>query len=148
MKKLNFTIHINATREKVWNILWTDATYRAWTSVFHEGSQAQSDWKEGSKILFVGSDGKNGMVSKIARLIPNEYMSFQHLGELKDGVEDYEAAKTQGWGDAFENYTLTAAGGTETELTVELDAESSFTDYFQDKFPKALAKVKELAEAG
>jgi uncharacterized protein YndB with AHSA1/START domain len=148
MKKLNFSTQINASREKVWNILWTDATYRAWTSVFHEGSQAQSDWKEGSKILFVGSDGKNGMVSKIARLIPNEYMSFQHLGELKDGVEDFEIAKTQGWGDAFENYTLTAAGGEETELTVELDAENSFADYFQDKFPKALAKVKELAEKG
>lgn len=146
MKRLNFTTQINASREKVWNILWTDETYRAWTSVFHEGSRAESDWKEGSKILFVDNAGKNGMVSKIVRLIPNEYMSFQHLGELKDGVEDFEIAKTQGWGDAFENYTLTAAGGDVTELTVELDATSDLGDYFQDKFPKALEKVKDLAE--
>ena len=146
MEKLHFTTTINATREKVWNVLWSDANYRAWAAVFHEGSQAQSDWKEGSKILFTDGQGKNGLVSKIARLIPNEFMSFQHLGELRDGVEDLEIADKEGWGFAFENYKLDAAGGDITNLTVEVDSNDAFAAYFKDKFPKALAKIKEMAE--
>jgi len=49
---LHIEIDINATKEKVWDILWNDATYTQWTSIFCEGSHAVSDWKEGSKILF------------------------------------------------------------------------------------------------
>lgn len=147
MKKLTFSIQINAPKVRVWDILWADETYRAWTTVFHPGSHALSDWKEGSKILFVGGDGGDGMVSKIARLIPNEYMSFQHLGEIKNGVEDYDSPAVKAWNGAHENYTLQEKSGG-TELSVELDADDSFADYFQDKFPKALEKVKELAEAG
>ena len=147
MKKLTFAIQINAPKEQVWNVLWNDESYRAWTSVFHPGSYAQSDWKEGSKILFVGGDGGDGMVSKIARLIPNEFMSFQHLGEIKNGVEDFDSPAVKAWAGHHENYTLQEKSGS-TELSVELDADDSFADYFQDKFPKALEKVKELAEAG
>src|SRR6188508_3009161 len=86
MKKANFTVKINAPKEKVWEVLWNDKTYREWTSVFSEGSYAVSDWKEGSKVQFLGPEG-GGMFSKIAKLVPNEYMSFEHLGELKDGQE-------------------------------------------------------------
>jgi uncharacterized protein YndB with AHSA1/START domain len=144
MKKLAFSIQIDAPRERVWDVLWTDETYRAWTSAFHPGSYAKSDWKEGSKILFLGGEGE-GMVSKIARLVPNEYMSFQHLGEIKNGVEDYDSPQAKGWAGAFENYTLQEKDGG-TQVDVELDADDSFADYFQDSFPKALEKVKELAE--
>ncbi len=144
MKKLKFSIQIDAPQERVWNILWTDETYRAWTAAFHPGSYAKSDWKEGSKILFLGSEGE-GMVSKIERLVPNEYMSFQHLGELKNGVEDYDSPKVKGWTGAMENYTLHEENGG-TKLDVDLDADESFADHLEGAFPKALDKVKELAE--
>jgi uncharacterized protein YndB with AHSA1/START domain len=147
MKKLTFSIQIDAPKEQVWNVLWNDESYRAWTSVFHPGSYAKSDWKEGSKILFLGGDGNDGMISTIARLIPNEFMSFQHLGELKNGVEDYDSPSAKGWAGAMENYTLQEKNGG-TELSVELDADNSFADYFTQAFPKALDKVKELAEKG
>ena len=45
MKKLQFSIEINAPKEKVWDTLWQDENYRKWTSVFMEGSFAESDWK-------------------------------------------------------------------------------------------------------
>ena len=144
MEKTHFNVSINAPREKVWDILWTDATYRAWTAVFHEGSNAQTDWKEGSKVIFGDGTG-NGMVSRIAKLIPNEYMSFEHLGELKDGVEDTTSEKVQAWAGAHENYTLRDANGG-TELVVDMDINDEFKDYFMEAFPKALNKVKELAE--
>lgn len=140
MKKLTFSTHINAPAHQVWETLWNDASYRQWTAVFHEGSHAQSDWKEGSKILFLGPEN-SGMTSRIARLIPHQFMSFEHLGEIRDGVEDF----SKGWGGAHENYTLREQDGG-TELIVDLDMEDSYAEHFTDIFPKALARVKELAE--
>ena len=79
MERKEFTIDINAPREKVWDVLWQDDSYRKWTSVFSEGSHAETDWKKGSKVLFLDGKG-SGMIAKIAENIPNEYMSIQHLG--------------------------------------------------------------------
>ncbi len=141
MKKLSFSTHISASKEQVWNTLWNDATYRQWTAAFHEGSHAESDWQEGSKILFLGPNG-DGMTSRIARLIPNEFMSFEHLGEIKNGEEDF----SQNWAGAFENYTLRESDDA-TDLLVELDIDDKHEAMFQGMFPTALQKVKELAEA-
>lgn len=144
MEKLKFNTTINAPREKVWNALWDDENYRKWTAVFSEGSQAETDWKKGSKVLF--TDGKGGgMVSEIADNITNEYMSFRHLGMVKDGVEDTTSEKVKGWAGAMENYRLSDVGST-TELEVELDINSEYKDYFADAFPRALQKVKEISE--
>jgi len=144
MEKQVFNISINAPREKVWKVLWNDDSYRAWTSAFAEGSHAQTDWKKGSKVLFLDGQG-SGMVSTIAENIPNEYMSFEHLGEVKDGVEDLNSPKVQAWAGAHENYTLKTVNG-QTELIVDMDINDEYKDYFVNTFPKALDKVKELAE--
>ena len=87
MERHQFKTTINAPREKVWRTLWNDETYRQWTSAFAKGSRVETDWKTGSKVLFL--DGKNrGMVSMIAENTPNEVMSFRHLGILKNGIEN------------------------------------------------------------
>lgn len=144
MEKLNFSIDINAPKEKVWKTLWDDATYRKWTSVFSEGSHAETDWKEGSKVLFLDEKG-SGMVSKIEKIRPNEFISFQHLGEVKNRVEDTESDKVKGWAGAHENYTLKENNGT-TELLVDMDMNEEYKDMFMKMFPKALQQVKELSE--
>ncbi len=61
METKEFKISINAPKEKVWDVLWNDPFYRAWTSVFAEGSHAETDWKKGSKVLFLDNKGR-GMV--------------------------------------------------------------------------------------
>jgi hypothetical protein len=145
MKKLNFTADINAPKEKVWETLWNDETYREWTSAFAEGSYAKTDnWKEGSKVLFLDPKGQ-GMVSMVAKNKPNEYMSFKHLGEVKDGVEDTTSDRVKAWAGAMENYTLKEKNG-KTTLLVEMDATDEFGDYFTQAWPKALEKLKEIAE--
>ena len=139
MQKVQCSIAISAPRELVWRILWDDATYRQWTSVFTEGSHAVTDWKEGSKVLFLGPNG-DGMYSIIAKNTPLQFMSFQHLGEIKNNVE---VAKE--WAGATENYTLSdQVGG--TLLLVEMDTLPEFEAYFSGTFPKALAKIKEICE--
>jgi hypothetical protein len=144
MEKQQFKISIDAPREKVWNILWNDASYREWTSVFSEGSRAETDWKKGSKVLFLNATGE-GMVSRIAENKPNEFMSIAHLGVVKDGVEDLESEKVKEWAGAMENYTLRDLNG-KTELIVDMDVTDEYKDYFQTTWPKALDRVKELAE--
>lgn len=144
MEKINFSTSINAPKEKVWEILWDDDTYRKWTSVFTPGSYAESDWKEGSKILFLDGNG-SGMVSKIETKRPNEFMSFKHLGEVKNGKEDTECDKVKGWAGAHENYTLKEVEGI-TELSVDIDMNDEYKEMFMKIFPKALEQVKILSE--
>jgi uncharacterized protein YndB with AHSA1/START domain len=145
MKTLKFTTSINASAEKLWQTLWEDATYRQWTSLFSEGSHAVSSWKEGERILFLGANG-DGMFSEIAKLTPNAYMAFRHLGMIKDGVEQPATEETKGWSGAMETYTLQVNGNSVT-LTATIDSVDEFAPYFEEKFPLALGKLKDLAEA-
>ena len=140
MKKLQFTIEINASKENVWDALWIDQNYRNWTSVFHEGSHYKSDLHEGSEIFFLGPE-KSGMYAKIEKLIPNEKMYFLHLGEYKDG-EKQEGTFGE---DAIEQYDLVEKDG-KTELTVTMNVPEDYIPYFAETFPKALGKVKEMVE--
>jgi hypothetical protein len=144
MDKLNFKAVINATPEKVWKVLWADDTYRKWTSAFAEGSYAETDWKKGSKVLFLDGEGR-GMVSRIAENRPNEYMSIEHLGEIKDGVEDTSSEKVKDWAGAHENYTLKKVNG-KTELIVDMDITEEYKEMFSKMWPVALDNVKRLSE--
>jgi hypothetical protein len=49
------------------------------------------------------------------------------------------------WAGSTENYTLRTVNG-KTELTVDMDVVDEFKEYFQNTWPKALDKLKELAE--
>jgi hypothetical protein len=141
VNKLHFSIEINAPRHVVWNVLWNDATFRDWTSVFAEGSYAVSDWNEGSKIQFLDPKGGNGMSAIIEKKRPAEFMSFRHVAEIRNGQEQPPA----GWSGAHEDYTLRDNRGG-TTLSVDLDATDEFRETFEDKFPQALQRVKTLSE--
>jgi hypothetical protein len=145
MQRLQFETTINAPREKVWSALWDDANYREWTSAFSPGSHARTDWAKGSKVLFLDGEGKGGMVSRIADNVPNEYMSIEHLGEMRDGVEDTTSDKVKAWKGAMENYTLKDVDG-KTHLTIDTDMADDYVDMMKGMWPKALAKLKEVAE--
>lgn len=144
MEKLKFKTVIKATPEKVWNILWGDDTYRKWTSAFAEGSQVQTDWQEGSKVLFLDGNGR-GMVSRIAESKPAKYMSFEHLGEVTDGVEDTTSERVKAFAGSYENYTLTEQDGM-TELSIDMDIDAEYKDMFTKMWPVALENVRTLSE--
>ncbi|MBO9673668.1 MAG: SRPBCC domain-containing protein [Sphingobacteriaceae bacterium] len=139
MEKIKFKSTINASTEKVWDVLFGVESYPKWTAVFAEGSKVDTDWKKGSKALF--HDGKgDGMVAIIKESIPNQYLSIKHIGEIKDGKETLHD-----WGESLENYTLEDKDG-KTELTIDMDITEDWKAYFEKTWPKALEKVKELAE--
>jgi uncharacterized protein YndB with AHSA1/START domain len=144
MKTQKYEITINANKNKVWEVLWTDETYRKWTSAFSEVSSAHSDWEEGSRIIF--GDGKgNGMFSLIEKKDAPNTIVFRHLGELKDGVETPFAPES-GWANSLERYYLTDENG-QTKVTCEVDVDVNFLDFMNNSFPKAFAILKELSEA-
>lgn len=144
MKKLQFTTAINAAKDKVWDALWKEENYKRWTAVFSEGSYAESDWQEGSKILFLSGNG-DGMYSQIEKKIPGEFMAFKHIGMVKDKIELPVDEQTKSWSGATETYRLSESGGV-TTLLVELDITEDHANYFNEAFPKALAEVKKIAE--
>jgi uncharacterized protein YndB with AHSA1/START domain len=144
MEMMHFSIQIDAPAQKVWNVLWDDETYRKWTGVFTEGSYAISDWKEGSKVQFLSPEG-SGMFSVIEKMQPAAFMSFRHLGEIKNSIEQPPTDETSVWYGAKEAYTLTEENGT-TRLDVDMDMTENDKKYFQDKLPLALQEVKKLSE--
>jgi uncharacterized protein YndB with AHSA1/START domain len=149
MHKLHFSIAINAPTAKVWSTMLDDATYRVWTEAFTSGSHYVGDWSKGSKILFLGPDpntGKlGGMVSRIAENRLHEYISIEHLGMVQDGMEDTTSEAVKAWSGAQENYTFKERNGN-TEVLVDIDITEDWKEMFESAWPKALQKLKELAE--
>ncbi len=130
--------------ETVWNTMLAPVTYQLWTSVFAAGSYFEGSWEQGERIRFLGPGG-SGMTSAIAESRPHEFLSIQHLGFVKDGVEDTESAEVRSWAPAFENYHFSAVGAA-TELEVTMDVAPEWEEHMVDAWPEALAKLKALCE--
>jgi hypothetical protein len=149
MERLTYGITINAPKEKVWNTMLDDATYRVWTEVFAEGSHYVGSWEEGSTIRFLAPDkagNLGGILSRIKVRKPYEHIAIEHLKEIRHGEEHTPADKMEPWAGALEQYYFRQSGAA-TEVRVELDTVEEYKKMFEDTWPKALQKLKELAEA-
>jgi uncharacterized protein YndB with AHSA1/START domain len=144
MKTLTFSEMIDATPEEVWHAMLDPEPYRQWTAAFAEGSRYEGGWNAGDSIRFVDPSG-DGMLSEIAESRRNEFVSIRHLGVIKDGVEDTESEEARKWAPAYENYTFTPNGdGTRLDISVETTEE--YEDWMNEAWPRALAKLKQVAE--
>lgn len=145
METLHFSIKINAPKERVWNVMLEDETYRLWTSAFTEGSYFKGSWAQGSKILFLDLDN-NGMVATIVDSRPHEFISIEIDGFIENGVEDLESEGAKAMAGAHENYTFKETDGV-TEVLVDMDTDGGeYKVMFEEAWPIALAKLKELCE--
>jgi uncharacterized protein YndB with AHSA1/START domain len=150
MKRLQYSTTIEAPRQKVWDTMLQDETYRRRTKVFNPtGSWYEGDWNAGSTIRFLGTDkdgNVGGMVSRIKENRPYEFVSIEHLGLVSDGQDDTTSDAVKAWAGALENYTLTERNGA-TNVLVEIDLDQEHEKMFEETWPRALAALKELAEA-
>lgn len=144
MQMLHLSISIDATKKEVWHTMLDDKTYRIWADIFSKGSHFKGSWEKGSKIHFLGPDDM-GIFSRIEENRPYEFISIQHLGYIKDGKEDLKSKGAKAIAGAYENYTLKEKNGI-TELSVDVDTNEEYKEMFEDLWPKALLKLKELAE--
>jgi hypothetical protein len=150
MQKIHFSIQINTPREKVWNTMLDDATYRQWTVPFSAASYYVGSWETGSEIKFFGGeenakDQVSGMYAKIKENRPHQFVSIEHLGMINNGVIDTESEEVKKWTPAFENYTFVDKDGG-TEVSVDMDITDEYKDMFRDMWPKALEILKTISE--
>lgn len=151
MKKIEFKERINASSKKVYETmlgLKNKATYENWTAEFNPTSTYEGNWNEGEKIYFVATNenGKRtGMVSEIAENIPNKFVSIRHYGILDGENEITSGEQVESWAGGLENYSFEEINGV-TTVKVEMDADESYLDYFSGTWPKALKKLKDIAE--
>jgi hypothetical protein len=148
MKTLHFSVRIEAPPALVWKVMLADDTYRDWTSAFCEGSYFEGSWDQGSKMRFLAPGGE-GMVTVVAENRTNEFVSLRHIGVVKDGVEDTSSEAVRKWAPSYENYTFNALDdGSATDLRIDMDIEPQYEKHMADAWPKALARLKSVCEAG
>ena len=143
-KRIQFVTEIEAPPSEVYDLIVGPESYKRWTSAFLEGSYFEGSWGQGEKIRFLSPSG-DGMIAEIAENRRGEFISIRHLGVINKGVEDTESEDVRAWTPAFENYTLEPVDAG-TRLVVDQDVTDDFESYMQEAWPKALAKLKELAE--
>ena len=142
MQKQQFSIEIKAPRERVWNMLWEDKTFRNWGNIIDEGQYMVGEIKEGNEVQFISSVSGYGVTSLIEKLVTNEFVSFRQMADTKDSGE---REREKEWTGGTESYSLAENNGV-TTLTVDIDVPPGQEETFKVRFPKALERVKILAE--
>lgn len=148
MVKLEFSIDINASAEKVFKVITEKETAAAWISVFSPNSFYEGSWDEGQKITFITPDehGKlNGMVCRITKNIPGKELYIQPLGNYLDGKEIIDEETLKSLAVTYENYHFIQHYGY-SEFKVYATALDEFESFFNETWPVALKLIKEMAE--
>jgi hypothetical protein len=148
MKKLRYAAKINAPVGDVWTTMLSDSTYRKWTSAFNQGSYFQGDWAKGSEIRFLGPDDEGslgGMIAVVEENRPGEFISLRYVGQIVNGADDTTSDEAKKFIGTHENYSFSEDAGV-TTVDVVLDSEDDFAAMFDEAWPVALAKLKEITE--
>lgn len=152
---MHFSTRITAPADIVWETMLDDATYREWTRAFGGESYFLGTWLPGSEIRFLGDGGSDdagrsagmaGLVGVIREHRPHEFVSIEYRGLIVDGVEDTTSAVARRLAGTHENYTFTPVDGV-THLVVDIDVDDEYATMFAEAWPRALARLRELAEA-
>lgn len=145
MIKQEFKIEIDASRHKVWDTMLKPETYTQWVNESWPGSFYVGNWKKGESIRFLSKSGE-GTLATIKELRPNEFILAKHVAViLRDGSEDRESDIAKGWIGTTESYTFLERNN-RTEVKVEIHTNPEWEKMFSDGWPKALLKLKEIAE--
>ena len=145
MKTLNYSVKINASKEKVWNVLIGKETYKKWEKAFSPESQYDGEWKQDNHMNFF--DPNMGGTKALLKIVdhPNKILA-KHIAVLsKDGVEDKVSEVAKKWIGAEEEYTFYETDGV-TELKIEIKTHEDFAQMFDEGWDKALKLLKDLCE--
>ena len=142
MKEMRFSIEINATKERVWDTLWQDETFREWASIIDPETYMVGDLKEGYEVQFISSSSGYGVTSLVEKLVAGEFLLLKHRADTQ---ENGKLEREKEWTGGEESYSLAEKDGT-TTLTVAFDVPPELEEEFKVNYPKALEQAKALAE--
>jgi hypothetical protein len=138
------SVDIHAAKANVWDVLINDKFTRIWYAEFSDGAHAQTDWQVGSKTLFIDNTN-NGLIGKVIANKPNELISIEFSGEVRNGIEDYDGESAQAIKGGLESYRLSEKNGI-THLQIEADLTEDFATLMSVAWENALQKIKSLSE--
>jgi hypothetical protein len=145
MKKISYQITIAAPKQKVWDTMLQPETYNEWTGAGWPGSFYRGEWKKGETIDFLSADG-SGTRAKIEGVDAGNFIHSQHVAILLPGGQaDTTSELAKNWVGITENYSFAECNGA-TSLTVDIYAAPQWEAMFNDGFPQALNKLKEMCE--
>lgn len=142
MQRQRYSIRIMAPRERVWRTLWEDETFRQWGNVIDEGQHMVGELEQGREVQFLSASGY-GVTSLVEEIRPHAFVSFRQMADTED---DGAREREKEWTGGTESYSLAEDEGV-TTLTVSIDVPHGLEETFQDRFPKALERIRILAEA-
>ena len=114
--------------------------------MFAEGGRAETDWQEGGTVRFLGPDG-TGLLGRVVASRQPEHLDVEYTGVVGGGHDDTESEQARLWSGTHETYRLAEADGG-THLAISAPMEDAYYDDMAEAWDRALARVKELAEAG
>lgn len=143
MNELQFSVDIATSKEKVWNTMWQDETFRDWASVIDPETYMVGELIEGNEVQFMSAQNGYGVTSLVAKVVPGEYLLLKHQADTQQsGAESREDE----WTGGEERYELSENNGM-TTLTISFGVPPQQEEYFREQYPKALSRIKVLAES-
>lgn len=140
---MQFSVQINSSKDKVWNTLWDDKTFKIWANILDEGTYMVGELIKGNQIQFISSINGYGVTSLVEKVVPNEYLLLKHSADTQNTGKN---ERDKQWTGGEEVYSLTEKNGV-TTLLATFDVPAELEQYFNDAYPRAFNKIKELAEA-
>lgn len=137
---ITFKRTLKATPEHVWRCLTEQNMYKQWADVFSPGNYFEGTWATSEEIIFI--DPKSGgTVAKIVKFEPFKRIHLTHTYMLtEEGKRDDCSENGKRWVGTIENYELEEliVG---TQLTVHIECDAIFEDFFKESWEKALDKM-------
>ena len=139
---------IDASQDRVWDILLGAETFPKWMAAFDSEMRFIGEWSEGSEVKICNANGE-GMILQVEEHVSRAHIKLVYVAKFEKGKRVEFSGKDAEWKDAYESYNafkLTNKKGG-TLFHVESQCPQSWHEYYAKKYPLALEKIKQLAEA-
>ena len=143
-EKIEKSILIDASKEKIWEVLLDDQYFRQWSCAFAPGSYADTDWSLNS-IAEIKSPSEDGLFGKIILHRPQEAITIKYEGVKINGDKDTTGQEAKNWIGCLETYHISEEGNS-CLLSISQDTPKKYVHAFWSNWDEALERIKNLAE--
>ena len=145
MPQLHYSIQIEQDPLTVHHVLVDKEAYATWTYSFGSACCFDGDWSEGSQMVFTFAGDHQShwdMVALVDKNRPGELIQLRYVGSSAGTVQ-----APLNWNSALETYRFVPISqGTQLSCTLEVDNNAACIEFFDQAWPAALQRLKDLCE--